>query len=142
VSRFDKTNSATGIFRAPLNVALTATSGPGSVTDLNRILVVSLNSSGRLIKTTAITAAVGIIIATRAFAAGEMIDVMTHGEVVELDGADVQGGTALGAGVKAFGDVTAARLTGTAPGAGVNGFLVGWTVEATRLVVRCQGVQL
>jgi hypothetical protein len=40
------------------------------------------------------------------------------------------------AGTKYYLDVTAGRLTATAPGAGVNAFYVGHTVEATRLVVR------
>lgn len=142
MSRIDKWHPAIGTFRAPLNIALTATSGPAGVTDLNRILVVGLNGSGRIIKATTAAASLGIIIATRPYAVGEAMDVFTTGEVVELDGADVQGGVALAAGVKAYGDFTASRLTATAPGVGVNGFLVGWTVEATRLVVRCQAVQL
>lgn len=141
MSRFDKYNPKVGGFRALLNAALTATSGPSGVTDLNRILVVGLNGSGRVIKAASVTAASGIIIATRPMAALEPIDVMTAGEVVELDGNDIQGGTPAVAGAKLYYDATASRLTATAPATTVNGFYVGQVVEATRLVVRCQLMQ-
>lgn len=141
MSRIDKWHPAVGTFRAPLNIALTATSGPAGVTDLNRVLVVGLNGSGRIIKATTAVGALGIINATRPYAVGEAMDVFTLGEVVELDALDLQTGSPA-AGTKYYLDTTASRLTATAPGAGVNGFLVGWTVEASRLVVRCQAVQL
>lgn len=142
MSRYDKYDPKDGGFRAPLSAALTATSGPSSVTDLNRILVVGINSSGRVIKSASVAACSGIIIATRAMAALDPIDVMTDGEVVEIDGADIQGGVAATAGQKLYYDATASRLTSTAPGAGVNGFYVGQVIEAGRLVVRCAAVQL
>lgn len=139
MSRYDKYNPISGGFRAALNAAWTATSGPSSVTDLNRILVVGLNSSGRVVKaTTAITAS-GILIAhVNPMAAGDIADVMTHGEVVEISGADMQSGTAPTAGQKLYLDATASRLTSTAPAAGAAGFYVGQVVEVGRLVVRCQ----
>lgn len=142
MSRFDKYDPKDGGFRALLNAAMTATSGPSSVTDLNRILVVGINSSGRVVKSASVAACSGIVIATRPMAAGEPIDVMTDGEVVELDGADIQGGAAATPGQKLYYDSTASRLTATAPGSGVNGFYVGQVIEAARLVVRCQAVQL
>lgn len=136
MSRFDKTQSAIGNFRAPLNVALTAISGPGAVTDLNRILVVALNGSGRIIKATTAVSAVGIIIATQPMEVAQPVDVMTSGEVVELDLNDIQGATNPVAGTKYYFDATASRLSSTAPGVGAIGFYVGTTVEAGRLVVR------
>jgi len=142
VSRYDKYDSKDGGFRAPLNAAWTATSGPAGVTDLNRVIAVALNGSGRIIKATTVAAAIGVVIVTRAMAAGEIVDVMTDGEIVELDGADIQGGTTPAAGTKYYMDTTASRLTATAPTpAGTNGFYVGTTVEATRLVVRTGSVQ-
>jgi hypothetical protein len=140
MSRYDKYNPVSGGFRAPLAAAWTATSGPSGVTDLNRVIVVGLNSSGRVVKATTAAAAVGILILTQAKAAGDIVDVMTAGEVVELDGADIQGGVAEGAGEKLYLDATASRLADDAPAAGAVGFLVGWTVEADRLVVRCQHI--
>lgn len=136
MSRFDKNNPEVGNFRAPLNMALNATSGPSSVTDLDRVLVVALNGSGRVIKATSAATAVGVIIATKPMAAGDPIDVMTSGEIVELAAADLQSGSPA-AGTIYYLDTTASRLATTAPGAGVNGFRVGTTVEAGRLVVRC-----
>lgn len=142
MSRFDKYDPKSGGFRALLNAAWTATSGPSGVTDLNRILVVALNGSGKVIKAASSGAACGVVIATAPMVANQPIDVMTDGEIVELDGLDIQGGTPAVAGAKLFYDSTASRLTATAPGSGVNGFYVGQVVEASRLVVRCQSVQL
>lgn len=141
MSRYDKYNNISGGFRAPANAAWTATSGPSGVTDLYRVTGVQLNGSGRLVRATSVTAACGVVIAHGPKNAGDILDVMTDGEIVEIDANDIQGGTAPTAGTKYYLDVTAGRLTATAPGAGVNGFYVGQTVEATRLVVRCQQVQ-
>lgn len=141
MSRYDKYDPISGGFRVPANAAWTATSGPSSVTDLNRILVVGVNSSGRMIKATSVATASGIFIAhVSPIAAGDVIDVMTHGEVVEISGADMQSGTAPTAGQKLWFDATASRLTATGPTAGVAGFYVGQVIEAGRLVVRCQNL--
>jgi hypothetical protein len=138
VSRYDKYSPRAGGFRAKLNAAWNATSGPAGVSDLNRIIVVELNASGRLIKATSAVTACGIVVLTGPKAAGDVVDVMTAGEVVEVDGNDVQGGVAPTAGQRFFFDATASRLAlVAAPVAGTNYFLVGRVVEATRLVVRC-----
>lgn len=141
MSRFDKYDPRDGGFRAPLNAALTATSGPSGVTDLGRILVVGLNGSGRVIKATSAITAVGVIIANGPMAAGDITDVMTDGEIVELAAADLQSGSPA-AGTHYIFDSTASRLAaiGT-PAAGTNVFRVGWTVEAGRLVVRARMIQ-
>jgi hypothetical protein len=143
MSRYDKVDPIAGGFRAKLAAAWTATSGPSSVTDLNRILVVGLNSSGQIVKAATVAAASGLLIVHAvAAAAGDVMDVMTHGEIVEISGSDMQSGTAPTAGQKLYYEATASRLTSTAPGVGVNGFYVGQVVEVGRLVVRCQAVQL
>ena len=142
MSRYDKYDPKDGGFRAPLNAAWTATSGPTAVTDLNRILVVALNGTGKIIKATTALMAVGLVIVTKAMAAGEVVDVMTDGEIAELDLNDLQAATAPVAGTKYYLDTTAARLVANAaPTAGTNYFYVGTTVEATRLVVRSGLVQ-
>ena len=138
MSRYDKYNPISGGFRAALNAAWTATSGPSSATDLNRILVVGLNSSGKVIKTTTAATSSGILILTGAKAANDIVDVMTDGEVVEISGTDMESGTAPTAGQKLYLNATASRLTSTAPAAGAAGFYVGQIVEVGRLVVRCQ----
>lgn len=136
ISRIDKYGPKTGGFRAPLNAAWNATSGPAGVTDLNRVIVVALNGSGKVIKAASAAVAVGIVIVTRPMAANEIVDVMTAGEVVELDLNDIQGATTPTAGTKYYFDATASRLAATAPGVGAIGYYVGTTVEAGRLVVR------
>ena len=136
MSRYDKWNPAIGVFRAPLNAAWTATSGPSSATDLWRVTCVSLNGSGRLIRATTAVSCVGIVIAHGPKNAGDIVDVLTNGEVAELDAADIQGATTPTAGTKYYFDSTAGRLTATAPVAGAIGFYIGTTVEASRLVVR------
>jgi hypothetical protein len=142
VSRYDKYGPKTGGFRAPLNAAWNATSGPSGVSDLNRVIVVALNGSGRLIKATTAATAVGVVVVTTPKNAGEIVDVMTQGEIVELDANDIQGATAPTAGTKYVLDTTASRLAaqGT-PAAGTNTFYVGTTVEAGRLVVRTGSFQ-
>lgn len=142
MSRYDKYEPKANGFRAKLNAAWNATSGPAGVSDLNRIIVVELNSSGRLIKATSALTACGIVILTSPKLAGDVVDVMTSGEIVEVDGNDVQGGVAPAAGERFFFDATASRLAKVAaPTAGTNYFLVGRTVEATRLVVRQMVIQ-
>jgi len=136
MSRIDKYDGRVGGFRAPLNAAWNATSGPSAVTDLNRVIVVALNGSGRVVKATSAVAAVGIICLSSPKNAGDIVDVMTYGEIVELDTADTQGAVAPTAGTKYYLDVTQGRLSTTAPIAAAIGFYVGTTVEAGRLVVR------
>jgi hypothetical protein len=142
LSRFDKYDGRVGGFRAPLNAAWNATSGPTAATDLDRVTAVALNGSGRIIRATTALMCVGIIVVNHAMAAGDIIDVMTSGEIVELAAADLQAATAPVAGTKYYVDVTAGRLVANAaPTAGTNYFYVGTTVEATRLVVRTGLVQ-
>lgn len=140
MSRYDKYNPVSGGFRAKLNAAWNATSGPGPSTDLNRVLVVGVNGSGRVIKAAAAIDCVGVMVLTGPKLAGDAVDVMTAGEIVEVDGADFQGGAAPAAGAKVYYDATASRLTTTAPADATVGFYVGHMVEATRLVVRCQKI--
>lgn len=136
MSRIDKWHPAIGLFRAPLNAALTATSGPAGVTDLNRVLCVGLNGSGKVVKATTAFTVKGIIIANRPMAANEPIDVFQFCEVIDLAAVDLQSGSPA-AGTDYIMDATASRLAAIgAPGAGTSFARIGWTVEATRLVVR------
>jgi len=141
VSRYDKYDPKAGGFRAPANAAWTSTSGPSSATDLFRVTGVMLNGSGRAVRATSALACVGITIAHGPIGAGSPLDIMTNGEVIELDALDLQANTAPVAGTKYYLDITAGRLTATAPGAGINALYVGTTVEANRLVVRVGMVQ-
>lgn len=72
---------------------------------------------------------IGVVCLTKKRYANEIVDVMQDGEIVELTG--------LIAGQKYF---AAADGNSLVPASGtITGLrLVGWTVEATRMVVRCQ----
>jgi hypothetical protein len=93
-------------------------------------VAVSLNASGKIVKGTAGQSGfIGVVMLTKVRFANEVVDVMQDGEVVELTG--------LIAGQKYF---AAADGNSLIPASGtITGLrLVGWTVEATRMVVRCQ----
>lgn len=124
MARIDKYEPLAGGFRAPLAADLTGSATP---------VAVSLNASGRVVQGAAgNTGMVGIICEPKNKKAGTIVDVMTDGELVEFAGA---------AGTVYYANATTGAINTTAPGAGVNGYRVGHTVEATRLVVRFQAVQ-
>jgi hypothetical protein len=146
-ARYDKYDPITGGFRAPLAADLTFDAaghyGPKAI---------SLNASGQVVEGTAgQSGGLGILVknvplypnlgnvpgAVNAGVpiggkAGNIVDVMTDGDIVSVPG--LVAGTAYYAAANG-------TLTSTGPAAGVNGYYVGHTVEADRLVVRFQRVQ-
>jgi hypothetical protein len=146
-ARYDKYEPIAGGFRAPLAADLTFDAaghfGPKAV---------SLNASGQVVVGTAAqSGGVGLLIKNVPLypnlgnvpgavnagvpiggAAGNIVDVMTSGEIV--------GATGLVAG-QTYYAAADGSLTATPPGAGINGYKVGHTVEADRLVVRFERVQ-
>lgn len=125
-AHFDKYDPISGGFRAPLAAALASP-------DPNIVQVVSLDANGRVVVGTAgNSGGVGVVVAHKAMAAGEIIDVMTHGEIVDVAG--------LAAGTTYYSNADGTQ-TNAAPAAGVNGWKVGHTVEASRLIVRFQRIQ-
>lgn len=100
---------------------------------------VSLNTSGKVVKGTAGQSGfIGVVcltgvqygsVWTGMRYAGDIVDVMQDGEVVELTG--------LIAGNKYFAAADGNSLIPQAT-AHTGLQLVGWTVEATRMIVRCQ----
>jgi len=141
MARYDKVNPISGSFRARL-----AADFPANQTDL--VLGVGLNANGLIIIGGANQLGVLVLTSSKpvdgtrgsARAAGEVIDVMTDGEITEFD--RVNGGAMI---VRTAGTVyytnAAGALTAVAPAAGINGDRVGSTVEAARLVVRFGRVQ-
>ena len=143
MASYDKYDPIAGGFRAKLAAALTLTNGGiGPV-------AVSLNASGQVVVGTAgQTGAVGVLIKNVARGpigawgtsmqgtananapigaqAGDVVDIMTSGEIVDLDPAVFVAGTKWYA--AADGTLSATAGTGKV--------LVGWTVNAGRLVVR------
>lgn len=143
MAKYDKYDPISGGFRAKLNAALTLTDG-------GFIGAVSLNSSGRVVVGTAgQSGLVGVCVKNVAkgpvgawgtslqggtpnpnapigATAGDVVDIMTSGEIVGLDVDDFPAGTKIYA--NADGSLTATGATGD--------IQVGWTVEAGRLIVR------
>lgn len=128
MARYDKYDPISGGFRAPLAAAW-GDSLVGVPTG------VGLNASGRIVAGAGNTGVLGVLVIDSAKAAGDIVDTMTAGEIVDLDTDDFAAGTVYYA---ADADGT---LGATAPAAGVNDARVGHTVEETRLVVRAAVVQ-
>lgn len=136
--RYDKFDGITGGFRAKLAADLTVDADGSS-----QIKAVSLNSSGRVVIGTAGQSGyIGVIVKNVPFTpglgniagsanlsvpiggkAGDVVDVMTDGEIVDVP--------SLVAGTRYY-----ATAAGAVSATVVAGLLIGWTVEATRLVVR------
>lgn len=123
MARYDKYDPKSGGFRAPLAADLAATEKTGNGNPVGA----TLDANGRVLTAAAgNTGTVGVLCTTKDMKAGDIVDVMTDGEIVEM--ADVAAGTI----------ITNTEATGViddvAVAAGV--VRVGHTVEATRLVVR------
>lgn len=126
MSRFDKYDPVSGGFRAPLAAAI-------SSADIGKIQAVSINTSGQVvIGGAAETAIIGVICAHKAFAAGDVIDVMTAGEIVE---ATQTGGTAFTAGALVYGHGTTGGV-GVVDATSTSGKVLGKMIELDRMVVR------
>lgn len=139
MSRYDKYDPMVGGFRAPLaaNFGYTAGAPDKAHADLNMLFAVAENASGQIVKFgSGATAFCGVMILTRPMAAGDIVDVMTHGEIVELVDAEILAADTLGTGQALFADVSTATGQLTAASA-AGDFYVGRTVELNRLVVRC-----
>lgn len=131
MSRYDKYDPISGGFRALLELDWIAA-------NLNKVVAVSLNASGRIIVGgAAVTDLVGVVVLTKLRKAREVVDVMTDGEIVEFA---LSNGAAAAAGTQYFG-LADGTYNSSAPAAGVNAFSLGRTIEATRLVVRTRRIQ-
>jgi hypothetical protein len=120
-ARFDKYDPVSGGFRAALGFA-------PAPADKGVPIAITLNGSGRVIKSVDGTTARGVICMDETLAQGDIVDCMTDGEIVDITSAMIASG---GAGVTVKAGATGAIAGGA--GAGVS---VGWFVEPWRLVVR------
>jgi hypothetical protein len=77
VSRYDKYDPKNGGYRSPL-------AADYLTDDVERILGVGHDSSGRTVKGAGQSGVTGVLVLTKARKAGEIIDVMTSGEIVEF----------------------------------------------------------
>lgn len=131
MARFDKYDPKDGGFRAKLGWAPVAA-------EVGDLIAVTINGSGQAVKASS-TNADGVVVMSSLLAQGDPVDVMTHGEIVDIDAAN-DNVTGAAAGARAYAGASGA-VNATAPGAGVNGTYIGRFVEAWRLVVRVQQVQ-
>lgn len=124
MARYDKYDPFSGGFRA-----LLAEDFPKE--DLNKVIGVGLNADGHLVPGAGRSGVRGVLILTKARKAGDVVDVMTDGEIVDLH----EGDSALTPVPGTLYYVSDADGTLSAT-ASTN--QVGTTVAAQRLVVRFQ----
>lgn len=127
MARYDKYDPKAGGFRAPL-AADRAKVVPAPVEG------VGLNVNGRVVVGGGNTGVSGVLVTTKAHKAGDIIDVMTDGEIVEFGG--VAGTTYF---TRSDTGALVAGGAGGAPPAAVAGVTfrrIGHTVEGGRLIVR------
>lgn len=123
MARYDKYDPKSGGCRAPL-------AGAWASSEIGKPYAVGLNASGQVVKGSGNSGIIGVLIVTKAMAAGEIVDVMQNGEIVEATLSD--GTTDLTAGTAYYGVGADGTLTSTA----TSNRKIGFTVEAGRLVVR------
>jgi len=119
--RYDKYEPKAGGFRAPLAADMLASATPCAV---------GLNSSGQVVPGAGNSGIKGVLILTNDKKAGQPVDVMTAGECVEMAG--------LTAGTNVTGLTTGLGTIGVVA-ADATHIVIGYTVEATRLIVRKAG---
>jgi hypothetical protein len=129
MARIDKTDSAIGVFRAPLAADYVGTETP---------IGVGLDVNGRVVAGAGVSGIVGLLVRPPAnpatpllpYKAGINIDVLTTGELTEFAGV---------AGTRYTANTTTGVISSAA--ASATQIPIGWTVEATRLVVRVSAAQ-
>lgn len=117
MARFDKYDPVSGGFRGVLNAAIAAA-------DVGKVYAVGINASNRIVRTAIADTAsiIGVICAVRPMNAGDVVDVMTAGEIVEMA---ETAGTALADGAKVYG-----HTDGTVDDTATTSKYVGQVVEA------------
>lgn len=124
MARFDKYEPFSGGFRVRLAADFT------TAADFEKIWAVTVNTSGLAVLKGAVTAATlrGVTVITGKKYAGDVIDVMSDGEIVEVNTPSVIATP----GVKLY----AAAADGAATAVSASNFEFGFTVEAERVIVR------
>ncbi len=116
-ARYDKYEPKVGGFRVPLNV--------DTVKNPGLPIGYGLNASGRAVVGAGATGIVGVLILTKDMKAGDIVDVMTSGEIVDCVG--------LTAGTVYTANTTTGVISNAA--ASATQTPIGFTVEATRLII-------
>lgn len=143
MSRYDKYDPKVGGFRAKLAANFGYTSGAPdrAHADLSKTFAVGLDTSGNVGKFgSGFPLFAGLLILTMPRAAGDVVDVMTSGEIVDLLDAEILAANTLAAGQSLYADPAVA--TGVLTTVATSNRLAGFTVEMNattglaRLVVR------
>jgi len=128
VSRYDKYEPKAGGYRATL-----AADWPDD--KVEHAVGVGHDAAGRLVIGAGVTGVRGVVVLTKARKAGEVVDVMTSGEIVEFGPSDAGSDAGIDLGVAATkyyaatnGEITATSAAGK--------FYVGHTTRGDRLIVR------
>jgi ATP-dependent protease HslVU (ClpYQ) peptidase subunit len=119
VARYDKYDPIDGGFRAPL-------AADWLEADLNKVFAVGLDANGKVVKGAGNSGVKGVLVLSKVIKADKIVDVMTDGEVVEMD----VNHAGIVAGTSYYGSAAGALTTTNTDKP------IGHTVEATRLVVR------
>lgn len=126
--RYDKYDPYDGGFRAPLAAVVDSADGFD-------LVGVGINASGLAVVGAGQTGIVGVMVAHGAKKVGDIVDVMTDGEVVEFTEDGTAAGAAAVSGTKYY-VVAATGVVTDEPGTTPANIPIGHTVEASRLVVR------
>lgn len=117
MANYDKYDPKAGGFRAAL-----AANFPK--TDIKKVFGVGLNASGQVVKGAGASGMMGVLVLTKDMEAGDVVDIMTSGEIVSFGGA---------AGTAYFADPSTGEVNSTSAD---GKYRVGATVRADRLIVR------
>lgn len=128
MARYDKYSSLVSGSRAAVAAAMGSVGDAVDNTKLNRAIGVGLDANGRLVAGAGQSGIVGVLVLTRHVYAGDIVDFMDLGEVVEFD--PVTAGTKAAAATKWYAATADGAISTTN-----TGVLVGYTVEAGRLRV-------
>jgi hypothetical protein len=132
MARFDKYDPISGGFRGKLKVALAV----ATALDKERLFGVSVEAAtGLIVLGGASTAVRGLINVREAKAAGDFVDIMTHGEIVDAFFLN-DGVTATVLGTVYFVDNVTGAITATATSNKAIGVRVVDTPDKGRIVVR------
>lgn len=122
MARYDKYDPKSGGFRAPLNADWLDA-------DVGIPFAVSLNASGKVVKGGTVNNIRGVLVVdAKGKKANDVVDVMTSGEIVDVTSPTLVAGTVYG-GTPASGVIATTAANAE----------IGYTVEATRLIVRANG---
>jgi hypothetical protein len=127
VARVDKASPKAGGSRAPLAAAW-------SSNDIGKLYAVGLNASGQVVKGSGNSGIVGVLVLTKAYPAGEVVDIMFNGHIVEFGPTAGTPGSDFGTPGTAYygkadGNIVAAE------DASEGDVYIGFTVHGRRLVV-------